>query len=170
MAISPITLIYQKAREENKNSCLIPSSPNKAPERWSKPLSPCESTKSFSHDSLAAIVDTYPSGITAGDGSHIPGYSTNTDCPRVENGIKTTDKCYSGLDKFKLPVTNRRYTADSETGVVLGEFLFNQSMPGSDKNGLWLNEYFKIDAEGRLSGIYAAMKETGNPFEDVWGA
>jgi len=137
------------------------SFPDDAPAMWSSPT-----PGNLSRTELIRIANTYPSGIQAGDGSAIPG---GTSCPRVENGVTTTTTCFKGLANFKQPVTNRRWVADTQTGVVLGGFYFDKPARFGYNYGLWLNEYFKIDG-GKLSGIQACMKELGGvPFVDVWG-
>jgi hypothetical protein len=135
--------------------------PNDAPAMWSAPT-----TGGLNRDALIKIANLYPSGIQLGDGSAIPGAPT---CPRMENGVQTTTTCYKGLAMFKQPVTNRRWVADTVTGVVLGEFYFDKPAAKGMTYGLWLNEYFKLD-NGKMAGIQAAMKELGGvPFVDVWG-
>jgi hypothetical protein len=135
--------------------------PESAPEMWS-----ASTSGNLSRTELIRIANLYPSGIQAGDGSAIPGAPT---CPRIENGVQTTPKCYTNLAMFKQPVTNRRWVADTLTGVVLGEFYFDKPASRGLTYGLWLNEYFKID-NGKMAGIHAAMKElSGVPFVDVWG-
>jgi hypothetical protein len=136
--------------------------PAEAPAMWSTPTA-----GGLSRDALIKIANLYPSGIQAGDGSAIPGAPT---CPRIENGVQTTATCYKGLAVFKQPVTNRRWIADTTTGVVLGGFYFDKPASKGTNYGLWLNEYFKID-NGKMAGIQAAMKElTGVPFKDVWAS
>jgi hypothetical protein len=135
--------------------------PNTAAEMWSK-----EVTGKFSREELIRRANTYPSGIQAGDGSDIPAGPT---CPRIENGVQTTTNCNIGLAKFKQPVTNRRWVADTLTGVVLGEFYFDKVAAQGLNHGLWLNEYFKVD-DGKLVGIQACMKELPGKFVDVWQA
>jgi hypothetical protein len=135
--------------------------PNEAPAMWSS-----NTDGGLSREKLIEIANTYPSGIQAGDGKDIPGAPT---CPRIENGVQTTTNCNKGLAIFKQPVRDRRWVADTVTGVVLGGFYFDKPANIGAKFGLWLNEYFKID-NGKLAGIQAAMKELqGVPFVDVWG-
>jgi hypothetical protein len=138
----------------------VPSSfPTSAPAMWSTPQ-----VGNFSRDELIRRANTYPSGIQAGDGSMIPA---GPSCPRIENGVQTTTTCNKGLQMFKQPVTNRRWVADTLTGVVLGEFYFDKIAGRGANYGLWLNEYFKLD-EGKLSGIQACMKELPGKFVDVF--
>ncbi|KAF1991783.1 hypothetical protein K402DRAFT_388330 [Aulographum hederae CBS 113979] len=76
---------------------------------------------------------------------------------------------------FDWAVINRRWVADTQTGVVLG--MFNFDYANKFKVGevavpftLWLHEYFKVEA-GKLSFIYAPMKNLivpGGVFDDVW--
>ncbi|KAF2431615.1 hypothetical protein EJ08DRAFT_182688 [Tothia fuscella] len=137
--------------------------PQTAPPMWSTPTT---GEGNLTRTQLIQIANLYPSGIQAGDGSAIPGAPT---CPRIENGVLTSTTCYKNLANFKQPVTNRRWIADTVTGVVLGGFYFDKPAAKGSKFGLWLNEYFKIEG-GRLAGVEAAMKELwGVPWVDVWG-
>jgi hypothetical protein len=74
-------------------------------------------------------------------------------CPRNENGVTTTQNCGVGTGVFGFTVRGRRWTVDTETGVVLGAFYFDY---GSGSN-LFLHEYFKVQA-GTLAYILAPMK------------
>jgi hypothetical protein len=147
---------------KGSHAFFVPGSfPSTAPEMWSR-----SQAGSFSREELIRRANTYPSGIQAGDGSNIPAGQT---CPRIENGVQTTTNCNKGLNRFKQPVTNRRWVADTLTGVVLGEFYFDKVAAKGANYGLWLNEYFKID-NGKLMGIQACMKELPGKFVDVWKA
>ena len=145
---------------KGSHAFFVPGSfPSTAPEMWSRPQA-----GRVSREELIRRANTYPSGIQAGDGSSIPAGQT---CPRIENGVQTTANCNKGLNRFKQPVTNRRWVADTLTGVVLGEFYFDKVAAKGLNYGLWLNEYFKID-DGKLIGIQACMKELPGRFVDVW--
>ncbi|TID18067.1 hypothetical protein E2P81_ATG11036 [Venturia nashicola] len=134
---------------------------NPAPPLWSTPIA-----GNLSRSELQRIANLYPSGIQAGDGSAIPQGDT---CPRIENGVQTTTTCTKGLIAFKQIVRERRWVADTVSGVVLGAFYFDKPASRGLTYGLWLNEYFKIEG-GKMVGIQAAMKELGGvPFKDVWG-
>jgi hypothetical protein len=135
--------------------------PNTAPAMWSTPQA-----GNVARAELIKIANTYPSGIQAGDGSKIPGGAT---CPRIENGVQTSAKCYQNLAVFKQIVRDRRWVADTVTGVVLGGFYFDKVASKGANYGLYLNEYFKID-NGKLMGIQACMKELPGKFVDFWGA
>ncbi|KAE9961690.1 hypothetical protein BLS_001514 [Venturia inaequalis] len=74
-------------------------------------------------------------------------------CPRTENGVTTTQNCAKGIGKFGFTVRGRRWTVDTETGVILGVFYFDYG-PGSN---LFLHEYFKVQA-GSLAYILALLK------------
>lgn len=74
-------------------------------------------------------------------------------CPRNENGVTTTQNCGKGTGVFGFTTRGRRWTVDTETGVVVGAFYFDY---GSGNN-LFLHEYFKIQA-GALAYILAPMK------------
>jgi len=135
--------------------------PAAAPAMWAAPqAAPAVSSRA----ELVRLANEYPSGIQAGDGSRI---AAGASCPRVENGVHTTARCNVGLAMFKQPVTNRRWVADTLTGVVLGEFYFDKVAAKGLNYGLWLNEYFKIDG-GKMVGIQACMKELPGKFVDLW--
>jgi hypothetical protein len=139
------------------------SFPAAAPAMWSAPqAAPAVGSRA----ELIRLANEYPSGIQAGNGARIAAGAT---CPRVENGVKTTARCNIGLAKFKQPVTNRRWVADTLTGVVLGEFYFDKVAAKGLNYGLWLNEYFKIDG-GKMVAIEACMKELPGKFVDLWAA
>lgn len=79
-------------------------------------------------------------------------------CPRNENGVTTTLNCARGTGIFGFSTRGRRWTVDTETGVVLGAFYFEFSGLRallSAKN-LFLHEYFKVD-KGALAYIFAPM-------------
>jgi hypothetical protein len=155
--------------QKGSHSFFSPQSfPDKEDALWTKPQK-----GNLSRQQLIDAANKYPSAIQAGDGSGIKGGET---CPRFENGVQTAgegrpNQCYQGLANFKQGVTNRRWTADTVTGVVLGEFYFdkrgNSKTPAPEETGLWLNEYFKID-DGKLYAIQAAMKLYPGKFNDVW--
>jgi len=42
-------------------------------------------------------------------------------CPRISNGYQISGHCDQGMQQFKWPVENRRWIADTETGVAFGE-------------------------------------------------
>ena len=137
------------------------SFPASAPAMWAAPqAAPAVASRA----ELVRLADAYPSGIQAGDGSRI---AAGASCPRVENGVQTAARCNVGLAMFKQPVTNRRWVADTLTGVVLGEFYFDKVAAKGLNYGLWLNEYFKIDG-GKMVGIQACMKELPGKFVDLW--
>ncbi|KAF2405598.1 hypothetical protein EJ06DRAFT_546038 [Trichodelitschia bisporula] len=79
-------------------------------------------------------------------------------CPRLENGVQTTGECGVGAGSFGFGVFNRRFVADTLTGVVLGQFWFEYSGARvSMPTRLYLHEYFKVDA-ARLRYVLAPMK------------
>jgi hypothetical protein len=79
-------------------------------------------------------------------------------CPRNENGVTTTQNCAVGTGMFGFAVKGRRWVADVETGVVLGNFYFDYtSIAALATSNLYLHEYFKVDA-GKLAYIFAPMK------------
>jgi hypothetical protein len=133
--------------------------PNTAGEKWST-----KTAGGLSRAELIKIANEYPSGIQAGNGVKVP---TAASCPRMENGVKTAEICNANLERFKQPVTNRRWVADTETGVVLGSFYFDKRERMKYEFGLFLNEYFKVD-NGKLAGIEAAMKNLNGSFVDAW--
>jgi hypothetical protein len=126
---------------------------------------------------LIKIADTYAQALQEGNNTMaLAAYA----CPRLENGNQTTEHCGANMDLFKWPVTDRRWVADSRTGVVMGSFFFHykdgkgkMSQMGlkdrgpDSKVGLWLHEYFKID-RGKIVAVSAAMKTLGADYKDVW--
>jgi hypothetical protein len=79
---------------------------------------------------------------------------TGPSCPRNENGVTTSQNCAKGTGNFKFNTRGRRWTVDTDTGVVLGAFYFEYSR-SAGKN-LFLHEYFKVD-KGGLRYIFAPM-------------
>jgi hypothetical protein len=82
-------------------------------------------------------------------------------CPRNENGVVTTNNCAVGLGAFGFTTKGRRWVADTETGIVLGQFYFDYSKYGALAQAapfnLYLHEYIKVDA-AKLAYIFAPMK------------
>lgn len=124
----------------------IPDSPG---EIWARPLEG-DQTK----DELVAILDTYPSGIQAADGS---GVRTAEDCGRIENGMRMPFRCNEAFQGLGFNVTNRDFYVDTKTGVSLAKFLFDRQ-----RNPLWLHEYMKI-TNGEIREIYAVMMVPHGP-------
>lgn len=73
-------------------------------------------------------------------------------CPRIENGVQTSENCAGDAGLFGFSSKNRRYVADTETGVVLGSFYFANEDPAT----LFVHEYFKVN-EGKLAEALAVM-------------
>jgi hypothetical protein len=110
---------------------------------------------------LVYVATTYTDGFRGEPwNSCVQGSSS---CPRNENGVTTTPNCAIGLPMFGFDVKGRRWVADVETGVVLGQFYFDymeggfSSMGSLLPNQLFLHEYFKVD-KGKLAYIFAPMK------------
>jgi hypothetical protein len=125
---------------------------------------------------LVQVADSYPSGIQSGNSSAVLAAK---DCPRFENGVKTTPSCAGNMELFIWPVTDRRWVADTQKGVVMGSFFFNYRDGKGTMNkqgirsangttGLWLHEYFKI-REGKIVDVWAAMQTLDWRYKDVWG-
>jgi hypothetical protein len=145
--------------------------PAAAPALWSAPL-PGPAPR----DELLRVVDSYPTGMAAGDSSKV---LARADCPRFENGYKTTDHCGQNMDLFKWPVTDRRYVVDTTTGVAMASMFFHYKLgkgkmmeqgirPANGTTGLWLHEYFKIEG-GQIVNVQAAMQTLAAEYKDVWG-
>jgi hypothetical protein len=126
---------------------------------------------------LVYIADSYPAGIQSGNSSSVLAAK---DCPRIENGVKTTDSCAGSMEMFIWPVTDRRWVADKQKGVVMGSFFFHyrdgkglmnkQGIRSSNgTTGLWLHEYFKIK-DGNIVDVWAAMQTLDWRYKDVWGS
>jgi hypothetical protein len=122
---------------------------------------------------LVAAANSYFQGLQEKNGSiviHQPG------CVRLENGTKVTQRrppagasaaearemaendCAGGLERFSIrAVVMRRFpVVDEEQQAVLGIGMFLRP-PGSTAQRLLLSEMFTT-RQGRIAGIYAAMK------------
>jgi hypothetical protein len=118
--------------------------------------------------SLLKRMDSYASGITAGKGEMV---EVAPDCSRYENGFRIGSnlpkgqiglgfgECNSGFALIKVPVVNRRWYVDSETGIGLGNFMFSSAM--------WLHEYFKVQ-DDKIMQIYAGMQNGLVLPQDPW--
>ena len=146
--------------------------PAAAPPLWGAPLA-----RPAARAELLRVVDSYPAGMAAGDSSLVLAAA---DCPRWENGYKTTDSCGKNMDLFKWPVTDRRYVVDATTGVAMASFFFHYKLgkgkmmeqgirPANGTTGLWLHEYFKIE-DGKIVNVQAAMQTLPAEYKDVWGS
>jgi hypothetical protein len=148
----------------------IPHPPPIIPSQWtpaggmlnhssSVSKSNCKATKGdprlWTRRELAYAVSSYADGLRGKD----PFTSCVFDsgwCPRVENGIPTSWNCAQFLF-FDFNVQGRRFTVDTETGVVLGAFYFDSKGTQALVNKqLFLHEYFKVE-KGGLKYIYAPM-------------
>jgi hypothetical protein len=117
---------------------------------------------------LLKSMDAYASGITSGNGNMV---KVAPDCSRYENGFRIGAKlpkgqiglgfggCNTGFALIKVPVVDRRWYVDSETGVGLGNFMFSSAM--------WLHEYFKVQ-DGKIMQIYAGMQNGPLVPKDPW--
>lgn len=145
--------------------------PDKTPGVWLAPQGSAPITRA----ELVKIVDTYPQGLQVGKDE---GVLAGADCPRLENGVQTTKHCNVGMNNFRWPVTDRRWVADTKTGVTMGAFFFhyrngtglmNQRgiRSNSSKTGLWLHEYFKVQ-DRKIVDVSAAMQTLDAEYKDVW--
>jgi hypothetical protein len=145
--------------------------PDKTPGVWLAPQGSAPITRA----ELVNIVDTYPQGLQVGKDE---GVLAGADCPRLENGVQTTKHCNVGMNNFRWPVTDRRWVADTKTGVTMGAFFFhyrngtglmNQRgiRSNSSKTGLWLHEYFKVQ-DRKIVDVSAAMQTLDAEYKDVW--
>jgi hypothetical protein len=120
-----------------------------------------ETARLLTRKELVYVATTYTDGFRGEPwNSCVQGGSS---CPRNENGVTTTFNCALGLPMFGFDVKGRRWVADVETGVVLGQFYFGYLEGGFTSLGnllpaqLFLHEYFKVD-KGKLAYIFAPMK------------
>jgi hypothetical protein len=147
--------------------------PRPAPAIWSTP----EYDNTTTRAALLKITDTYPQAIQEGNNTMA---MAALDCPRLENGYKTTDHCGLNADLFKWPVTDRRWVVDTSTQVVMASFFFHykdgtglmsksgvKDRTANSTVGLFLHEYFKI-RKGVIVDVTAAMKTLGADYKDVW--
>jgi hypothetical protein len=108
---------------------------------------------------LIFVANSYADGLNGApwDSCIFAGSS----CPRNENGVVTTNNCGVGAGVFGFTTKGRRWVADTETGVVLGQFYFDYSKYGAAAMAapfnLFLHEYIKVDA-AKLAYIFAPMK------------
>ena len=134
-----------------------------------------EGTTPISRAELVKIVDTYPQGIQTGKNE---GVLAGVSCPRLENGVETTKHCEASMNLFQWPVTDRRWVADTKTGVVMGSFFFHYRngtglmnkmgvRTSNTTTGLWLHEYFKV-RDGKIVDVSAAMQTLDANYKDVW--
>jgi hypothetical protein len=138
------------------------SLPDSAPVMWS-------ASSPSTHSALVKIIDSYPSGISAGDGSITSASST---CNRYENGqMMGVGICNKFSKNSTFPVEFRRFYADTMTGAGLGSFEFstlgNSTRKARGFKALWLHEYFKID-DGKIQQIVAVMNNVDDAWKDVW--
>ncbi|KAF1987213.1 hypothetical protein K402DRAFT_420441 [Aulographum hederae CBS 113979] len=123
------------------------------------------SSRSLSRADLLDILDSYPTGIQAGEGAIA---KVATDCVRYENGFRMPIKCNDLFAAFKWPVTNRRWYIDTQTGTALGAFYFdNAAKFEMGIPGLWLHEYMKVE-DGAIKEIIAGMISWPGNFTDAW--
>jgi hypothetical protein len=71
---------------------------------------------------LIKTANTYLEGVEKGDNKLV---RAGPNCPRISNGYQTSGHCDQGMQQFKWPVENRRWIADTETGVAFGKRLCN---------------------------------------------
>lgn len=118
--------------------------------------SPAGEARKLTRKELVYISSTYADGLKGEPwASCVIGGSS---CPRNENGVTTTQNCAVGTGMFGFAVKGRRWVADVETGVVLGNFYFDYTgLAALATNNLYLHEYFKIEA-GKLAYVFAPMK------------
>ncbi|TID26542.1 hypothetical protein E2P81_ATG01012 [Venturia nashicola] len=153
------------------NSPQSPGAPPKIPETWTEKgypgipekdvskatcKSPSGAARKLTRKELIFVSSTYADGLKGEPwASCVIGGSS---CPRNENGVTTTQNCAVGTGMFGFAVKGRRWVADVETGVVLGNFYFDYTgLASLATQNLYLHEYFKVDA-GKLAYIFAPMK------------
>jgi len=129
----------------------------------------------YTRDQLVKIGDSYADGIQSGKDAVV---MAGPECPRFENGVKTTDHCNRNMTLFAWPVRDRRWYADTETGNVVASFFFSYRegtglmkqmgiRPANMTTGLWLHEYFKV-VNGKIVNVQAAMQTLDAEYKDVW--
>jgi hypothetical protein len=138
------------------------SLPDSAPAMWS-------TASPSTHSALVKVIDSYPSGISAGDGSIT---SASPACNRYENGqVMGVGICNKFSKNSTFPVEFRRFYADTTTGVGLGSFQFstlgNSTRKARGFKALWLHEYFKVD-DGKIQQIAAVMNNVDDSWKDIW--
>jgi hypothetical protein len=141
--------------------------PDQAPTSWSS-FTTSNSTEKMEREQLVAIANTYCEGVAAKNGSLVIAAD---ECPRFENGFKTSQHCNKQFGVFGFPVQSRRWIADEVTGVVMGTYMFNYTEKFKFKRSLgsvlFLNEFFKVE-NGAITAIDANMRFLKGPYIDVW--
>jgi hypothetical protein len=113
---------------------------------------------------IIAVANTYLDGVQGGNNALVHAGPT---CPRISNGLRTSSHCDQGLQQFKWPVDNRRWIADTETGVAFGVFIFRGALTVNNQTGDYINEYLVVK-DGKIREIRATMIYTLRNITAVW--
>jgi hypothetical protein len=118
----------------------------------------------LSRKEIIAVANSYLEGVQAGNNALVKAGPT---CPRVSNGLQTSAHCDQGLQQFKWPVENRRWIADTETGVAFGAMIFRGALNVPTDTGDLINEFLAVK-EGRIREIMAVMVYAKRDIGAVW--
>ncbi|MAK62582.1 MAG: hypothetical protein CMK09_16550 [Ponticaulis sp.] len=144
----------------------------------------------LTREMMTTTADKYFDGLRDNTGEGIPKVDG---CKRIENGTRVTNRrpgsgdhadevrsgdCTSGFENFTsiAEIAHRRYpVADTEAGVVMGVGLFQRppgavGRDGNPRKRNLIHEYFRTDAEGRITEIFAVMRyiEADEPNATGW--
>jgi len=122
------------------------------------------STTTLSRKEIIAVANSYLEGVQAGDNALVKAGST---CPMISNGFQTSAHCDQGLQQFKWPVENRRWIADTETGVAFGSMNFRGALQGPADTGDLINEFLAVK-DGKIREIRAVMVYGKKDIASVW--
>lgn len=122
------------------------------------------STKELSRKEIISIANTYLAGVEAGNNALV---KAGPACPRISNGLQTSGHCDEGLQQFKWPVDNRRWIADTETGVAFGSMIFRGALNVSADTGDLVNEFLAVK-DGLIREVRAVMIYGKKDLPAVW--
>jgi hypothetical protein len=123
-----------------------------------------ESATTLSRKQIIEVASTYLQGVEAGNSALVKAGPL---CPMVLNGLQTSTHCDQELQQFKGPVDNRRWIADTETGVAFGAFILRGALNVSADTGELINNFLAVK-DGALREIRAGMVYGKRDIKGVW--
>ncbi|KAF2423754.1 hypothetical protein EJ08DRAFT_723772 [Tothia fuscella] len=151
-------ILFSPQRFEQRTPALFNSS------QTFPPGSKSTNTTILKRRDLITTANTYLEGVEKGDNKLV---QAGLNCPRVSNGYQTSGHCDQGMQQFKWPVANRRWIADSETGIAFGVFIFRGALLVNNATGDYINEYIAVK-DGKLREIRAVMIYSAKDIKPVW--
>jgi hypothetical protein len=121
-------------------------------------------TTLLSRKEIISVANSYIEGVQAGKNALV---KAGTNCPRISNGLQTSAHCDQGLQQFKWPVDNRRWIADTETGVAFGSMIFRGALKVPADTGDLINEFLAVK-NGKIREIRAVMIYGKKDVKTVW--